>query len=262
LFAEYPAYTPANMKVTKRVKTKAKGKQRELPQLDGLLPMSQRPTASPGPSRAFIQENYQQGPSNVDELVRINMGQMELLKKMGHQVIGPINGPNEGQPQYEVPISWLRHLEKETFLREELAPGPSIPRPYPRPRPLKTMPALQDTTPLIDPALADQAPTPTDKQQETMTPNRTGSPIFQEIVTPDPTNTLEIQSGSGSLPGPNPTVLGKRSTVVRSPQRQAEAHTTQRRKVVTGDDLAAQEAQALLKGVVNKRSRKKKQPGM
>jgi hypothetical protein len=40
--------------------------------------------------------------------VRIDMGQMMMLKNMGHQVMGPVNGPNEGLPQYEVPRLWLQ----------------------------------------------------------------------------------------------------------------------------------------------------------
>jgi hypothetical protein len=198
-----------------------------------------------------------QGPSNADELVRVDMGQMELLKRMGHQVMGPINGPNEGQPEYEVPLAWVQQLERETWLREDPAPGPSMPRPYPRPRPMQKVPARRDTMPSIDPALMYQPHTPTEQQQETVTPNHTVSTEVQDNVTP--TGMLEVHSGSGS--GQDSTVLGKRSTVVRSPPRPTEAHKTQRRKVVTGDDLAFQEAQALLKGL-NKRSRKKTQPRM
>ena len=39
---------------------------------------------------------------NQNESARIDMGQMMRLKEMGYEVAGPVNGPNEGLPQYEV----------------------------------------------------------------------------------------------------------------------------------------------------------------
>jgi hypothetical protein len=302
LFADYPPNVAASMG-TPRAKAKGKGKEREIPQLDGLLPISQhditnpRGSPLPGPISGhtemqhdiprprgmFIsgpsldaaamedgmpttptrtsghqnlqlnlgqqQVHEQQGQSGGDELARIDMTQMVMLRNLGHDGLGPVNGPNEGLPQYEVPRSWLQELERGTMTNINTDPGPIIPRPYPRPRPLKKMPAPRDITPMIDPALVDE-PRVTEVRQ----PN----------VAADLAGIIALQAGSGPDSSSNinaATVLGKRSTVVRSPPRQTQTQKPQRRKVVTRDDLAYQEAQELLKGGINKRSRKKRQAG-
>lgn len=322
LFAEY-----ADIGAPKS-KTKGKGKQKEVPQLNGLLPISQTGTPTPsgspimspnpmypeipggrptrevavmeGPTQTAEQIECQlhvergigghQVGSRVDELVRIDMGQMMRLKNMGHQVMGPVNGPNEGLPQYEVPRHWLQELEQittaeaasglsivspyprprpitKTVALLEKAPifdpaissatsasGQTIVRPYPRPRPITKKTALQDKEPIIDPALAINAPAPTAQTTEEQ---------VEDVGPPDPVATIHSQSASGSGPDSNTnlegsSVLGKRNIIVRSPPRKTQARSTQRRKVVTGDDLAYQEAQELLKGGINKRIRKKR----
>jgi hypothetical protein len=109
--------------------------------------------------------------------------------------------------------------------------------------------------PVIDPALVNQAQVPTTSTTEQ----------HQEDVTPDLTDMIDLQSGSGPVSTSiinAASVLGKRSTVVCSPPRKTQDRSKQRRKVVTGDDLAYQEAQELLKGGINKRSRKKKKIGI
>jgi hypothetical protein len=144
LFAEYPSNAAANALV------KGKGKRREVPQLDDLLPISQHvtpspsgsPIADPSPTQGKNRQiwpgsnslagtcsgvakmgievygNQQVGhekeQGRAEELVRIEMGQMVMLKNMGHIIIGPVNGPNEGPPQYEVPRLWLQELETAT----------------------------------------------------------------------------------------------------------------------------------------------------
>ena len=256
MFADY-----ANM-VAPKTKNKGKGKQREV-QLDGLLPISQNetpnpsgsPITDPSPEDADIRGMR---PSPLDELVRIDMGRMMKLKNMGHQIMGPVNGPNEGLPQYEVPRHWLQELETEPLNNSEAASGPIVIRPYPRPRPITKKSATQNMPPVIDPSLIDQAQNPIELSNEQ----------HQEDLTPDVTDIVNLPSGSGTGPGPvfdsniiAATVLGKRSTVIHSPPSKTQARNSQRRKVVTGDDLALQEAQELLKGGVNKRSRKRKNNG-
>jgi len=237
-----------------KTKTREKGKQREV-QLDGLLPISQNET--PNPSGSPINDPSPNGaeiqgmrPSPSDELVRIDMGQMIKLKNMGLQIMGPVNGPNEGFPQYEVPRHWLQELETEPLNNSESASGPSTIRPYPHPRPITKKSPPQVMQPVIDPTLINQAQEPIELANEQ----------HQEILIPDVTDIFDVQSGSGPVIDSTnnaATVLGKRSTIIRSPPRSTQAKNSQRRKVVTGDDLAYQEAQELLKGGVTKRSRKK-----
>jgi len=188
------------------------------------------------------------------------MAQMVLLKNMGHEVTGPVNGPNEGWPQYEVPRMWLQQLQIRTENNSEPVPSPTIPRPYPRPRPITKKAAPEATTPLIDPALVNQihiAPTsPTEHFQ-----HHEDNVTHEDDVTHDPNTANGIQSGSGPDAAAEldaPTVLGKRTPTVRSPPGKAQAQNTRRRKVITPDDLAMKEAQELLKGGITKRTRKKK----
>lgn len=252
MFADY-----TNM-VAPKTKTKGKGKQREV-QLDGLLPISQNetpnpsgsPITDPSPEDADIRGMR---PSPPDELVRIDMGQMMKLKNMGHQIMGPVNGPNEGLPQYEVPRRWLKELEAEPSNNSKSASAPNTIRPYPRPRPITKKSAPQNMPPVIDPSLINKAQNSIELSNEQ----------HQEDLTPDVTDIVDLHSGSGPVFDSDinaATVLGKRSTVIHSPPRKTQARNSQRRKVVTGDDLAFQEAQELLKGGVNKRSRKKKNIG-
>jgi hypothetical protein len=75
---------------------------------------------------------------------------MIILWELGHEARGPINGPNEGLPLYEVPKSWLRLVAPAPTLTPSqlltgvqlLAPAPTPTlsqllkgdRAYPRPR--------------------------------------------------------------------------------------------------------------------------------
>ena len=203
------------------------------------------------------QDRGQQGHGRADELVRIDMRQMVMLKNLGHELLGPVNGPNEGLPQYEVPRSWLQELENLTIINSDTDPGPSNSRPYPRPRPLKKTLAPVEMAPIIDPALVCQAQVPTEHQENVpadmdgLIDLRSGSdPVLTsndaaktdlikhvqapiEQVPPNLAEMIGIESGSGpgDASGINTaTVLGKRSIVVRSPPRQAQAQKPQRRK--------------------------------
>jgi hypothetical protein len=55
-------------------------------------------------------------------------------------------------------------------------------------------------------------------------------------------------------------VLGKRSTLMRSPPKKHQTRSTQKRKVTT-DDLAMLEARELLKGAAGKRTRRTRRRG-
>lgn len=276
MFAEYPPrHAPAKP-------ANKKGKQKKVQQLDNLLPIS--PNGTPDPIGTQIENNVGMGKdtefnpeNNLDDIasksshqqnvgdalvndprrirgdvVRIEMGQMAELRKLGHQVPGPINGPNEGLPQYEVPREWLEQLQITGISNPEPTPTPipdPIPsaRPYPRPRPILERP--QNT---IDPALVEQ----------TLVDNTSATDHVQRNVTPVPRDNPASQVATGTArpgtPTVIPTVLGKRTTLLRSPPSKRQTHTTQKRKIVTGDDLAMQEAQKLMKeGVRTRRTRKR-----
>ena len=84
-----------------------KGKEREVEQLDELLPMGEM--AEQFPIRHDVDNAGPSKPSRIGtDLVRIGMGQMQVLRDQGFNVFGPVNGPNEGLPQYEVPKAWLQ----------------------------------------------------------------------------------------------------------------------------------------------------------
>ena len=87
-----------------RTGRKAKGKQRE-DALHGLLRLEE-PAEDTPPSETKNQD--QRSPDSAeagapDALVTIDMGQMLELKDMGYKVFGPLNGPNDGYPEYQVP---------------------------------------------------------------------------------------------------------------------------------------------------------------
>lgn len=272
LFAAYPPKISGNKSSQQ---AKKKGKQKDVQQLDDLLPISQIGTPDPtgipitGPSEGHgnraghhlggipsgstyreqqvHDEVSESRGSRSDDLVRIDMGQMVLLRRMGHEVLGPVNGPNEGLPQYEVPRLWLEELQK-TISNPKPTPNPApittSTRPYPRPRPIKKT-APPQTVPLIDPALVGQMPMTSATEQLDHCEDNVGSESG-----PDPME-----------PGPNvsaPTTLGKRNAVLRSPISMRQTRSKQKRKIVTGDDLAMQEAQKLLKGGIRTRRTRKR----
>jgi len=76
--------------------------------------------------------------SPMQDFVSISHHDMTLLIAQGYPPQAPINGPNEGMPEYVVPRSELSKLSR-------------VPKPRPRPRP----------TCQIDPALLEEAYTPT-----------------------------------------------------------------------------------------------------
>jgi len=124
LFANYPetSKTQESESDPNHRKKKDKGKQRGNA-LDGLLQIEEiedHPTINHVETEDQQNTNPSAGPSNKssrdvpelhqDGLVRIDMGQMLQLKDMGYEVMGPVNGPNEGYPEYEVPRAMLEVL--------------------------------------------------------------------------------------------------------------------------------------------------------
>lgn len=183
----------------------------------------------------------------MSELVRANLGQVMKLRDLGYMVYGPINGPNDGWPEYQVPRAWLDRLSPEIMTSDPLDPGPSsnLGRPYPRPRPIHKPRDLESdnsatANPGIDPLLLMEE-------------------HAEALVSTETSNALAITSREPSpTPGPildHSQLLGKRSQVGRSPQKQRSSQKNTRRKVVRDDDLAIQEARQLLNCTARTRPR-------
>ena len=110
---------------TKRTrKGKGKGKERQLPELDGLISMPQLQAQSPpvipgcGSGNRLISSaapgvgfDELVDPANVP-MVLVDMGDMQRLNNMGYKPFGPVNGPNEGPPEYLVPKKWMEVLQR------------------------------------------------------------------------------------------------------------------------------------------------------
>ena len=90
------------------------------------------------------------------DLVRIDMGQMSQLKDMGYKVLGPVNGPNEGLPEYEVPKAWVEDLLSQRLLQCALT---RLPNEHGHPdTPLIELDRAATEPDSIDPALLDKDP--------------------------------------------------------------------------------------------------------
>ena len=207
---------------------------------------------------------------------------MMMLRDMGHEVNGPINGPNEGPPQYQIPRAWLEMLETQITAAPTPSPFNMPTRPTPSPDVLLVDsthsnlagtsaidPQLLSNSPVAGPSYTqnymdldqsvevdpNQNPGPDDdvlpfvgpamdniQSEGVMSPNQlvaetTG--ITENSVPIPPRN--QLHDGSG-------TTLGKRNPALRSPPKKSQTRDSQRRKVVTRDDLAMLEAMELLKG--------------
>jgi hypothetical protein len=258
-------------------KKKGKGKQRE-DALQGLLQMDELAEA-PTPNHNEIHiSTPTAGPSNdhsgQNDLVRIDMGQMLQLRDMGYEVFGPVNGPNEGYPEYEVPKAVLEALISHR--QSQRAPSPNDPNVTGEPvasdpGPSRIDPALQQIGQAIDdlshntPALQDQVHLPT------TTPNRNIGqslpppanvnppldssdknvrPTTPPIETPDPDADTEMIRDKTPKKRP-----GKRAQPNLSPQIGTQTRGKNKKKKLTDDDRAALEAQNMVQLGPRRRSK-------
>jgi hypothetical protein len=253
-----------------------KGKERQVDELDGLLPIDQMEEPVPR-----WHDDRSAGPSNLngfgDTLVRVDMGQMKMLRDQGHNVLGPVNGPNEGLPQYEVPRSWLQFLPAE-----QNTAGPSS-RPYPRPRPilptnnnsslLKPMDEISHESPSMPvPIESNPADLRTDTTHITAmvpavdqnipapaTPPASMLPAVDQDIPPPATPPASIDlPPDGPDPASHPTPkkrLGKRNQAQLSPQAKRQTRSSAKRKKIGDDERAAIEAKTFL--TTTTRQRKK-----
>ena len=106
--ATYPEERPFS---PEKRPSRHKEKRKDVGQLEGLLQIppenppnaDRQPSTEPGVAAA--------GSAMSSDLISVSMSQMLRLKTMGcSDIFGPINGPNEGLPKYQVPLHWLRCL--------------------------------------------------------------------------------------------------------------------------------------------------------
>jgi hypothetical protein len=282
LFANYPDTpdTRGNKSKPSPRKKKSKGKQREDP-LEGLLQIDEL-VEPPSTEHIEIEEQQNTNPSvagpsnkrsrNIPEpqpsvashqnaMVRIDMGQMLQLKDMGYEILGPVNGPNEGYPEYEVPKTVLQMLISHRQLD-------NVPEPNKVDNPKG--PSATDPGPiLIDPALRQAEES---GQQIIDTPNTTSmsqdgatDQSLQQSTTAIANPLLSIPHSSGSnvrpTTAPNDIAgsvnntqvhktpkkrLGKRAQANLSPQAIPQTQNNNKKKKITDDDLAAIEAQNMV----------------
>jgi hypothetical protein len=299
MFATYPDHRQRTASPEKRSR-KGKGKQREVNQLDGLLPIAQvdnpnsncstgrgeagpstrpEPTAAQRPAALATTKRTPAGrlaasatakrtsayhPAELatdhrSDLITVGMGEMTKLRNMGcEEIFGPINGPNEGQPQYQVPRHWLERLHDASSNPDPDPAQPTTVRPYPRPRPIMARPPQRaDSTPseshLIDPSLLQSAIS--DNNTNIM---QASSSTSANVV---PTTVYAaggiIDTDTALLPNRQSNTSRKRDRVTKSPNRPVTRSSKQRR-IMTSDALAMQEAETLLKFGKRDRAQKKR----
>ena len=271
-----------------RKKNEGRGKRQADP-LDGLLQIEPRaptpiPTADLVAGPFYSNLNPMAPEPESSHLVRIGMGEMAELKKLGYGVSGPINGPDEGLPQYEVPRAWLEHLARSqipiptgfpiidpALLEADL---PTAPRPYPKPRLLQTAEASQSvlrpeievsSSVSVGPLLDHQTPNPESSPSlgQELPPENIAEPVTDpESTQIRPTTPLNVPSTTAEpepLPPKTPKKsLGKRPQANLSPNMIRETQGKKKRKKVTNDDLAALEAQEMMQSGSRKRKATKR----
>ena len=223
---------------------KGKGKQREDP-LQGLLRIDETETVQNdnrqnlNPSAAGPSNRSRNAPESSalppNDMVRVGMAQMLQLKDMGYDVLGPVNGPNEGLPQYEVPKAWV-DLISQSELQHARMPN----EPGHCPQPPMTEPNWTESQQDIDPVLLAHT--------------------THEIPLDHPTTPPNTNADSGADPErirhktPDKQ-LGKRSQANLSPQAMRQTQSKKKKKV-TGDDLAALEAQEMMQSGSRRRGKR------
>jgi hypothetical protein len=259
-------------------KKKNKGKQREDP-LEGLLQIDEsveaptptdqdnanqpgRTLTVAGPSGSSQNEQPTASTSRQNDLVRIDMGQMLQLKEMGYEVAGPVNGPNEGYPEYEVRQAVFQILVSGQTPNPL---GPSEGELGPDPALFCIDPSLlgqaEDVLPVTigkDADLTSQHRQPSPNatvNQPGMAgpsmPHRTEADLAQHSPgMARPSTPQRTETDQATMP----TLLGKRAQNNLSPQTVRRTRNSKKKKV-TDDDLAALEAEKMVQAGT-KRKRK------
>lgn len=161
---------------------------------------------------------------------------------MGCQVHGPVNGLEEGFPEYEVPRALLDKLKSNLTGSTILTLSASISRPYPGSHLIHRPPQLPTNNVIspecIDPSLLQQL-LPTELASSS---NITRESPIQMPINPEP-ETLD----NPMVPDVPiaPSLLGKRNQMQKSPPKRPVTQSTCR-KVITADDCAMKEAEAFM----------------
>lgn len=279
LFANYPDNMNTEVaELEQRRSKKNKGKQRE-DQWQGLLRMdeSEPPTEelgllrmneSPTPTDDHIDtvggssNDHRTDPqTSSNGFVRIDMGQMLQLKDMGYKALGPVNGPNEGYPTYDVPKAVYQLL-----VSNRQSEGTSRQNEHVEPNETE-MDRTDSAAIAIDPTLLGQLgtdPAPTDIVGQTnaivnpplnsLSSSDTNLPTLDTNIRPTtPPIAADVSTNTFKTPKKR---LGKRAQKNLSPQTLHEKQNRNKKKKVTDDDLAALEAQ----NMVQSRSRRRNKP--
>lgn len=271
--AAYPNHA-GDISTDRRTRRKDKGKDRENVgdnQFRGLHRIGEEddnPIDGPdhGNSGGDSQTHSQRRDSDTlsgDKLIRIDMGQMLQLRELGYEVAGPINGPDDGFPEYEVCQELLNHLADRPTLHDESEHEDDESEQGHIPVRL---------TDCIDPALITNASrTKEDSgqnsqpQMEQQSDHQTDQPL--SVTASEPANAdvspnrcdprLNVTSPQVITQVGTPKRRSKRRANLRSPQlaRNVE-ETTRKRKKMTDDDRAALEAGQM----VQSGSRRRRQP--
>jgi hypothetical protein len=173
---------------------------------------------------------------------------MLQLKEMGHDAIGPVNGPNEGYPEYEVSRTVFKKLTSLT----EMQQTPNANEQAARVRAEDT----ESEHDLIDPSLLGEE---TRQIGHEIHHASTKSPDGLQMQ--PPTDSIINPASRSESPTRTP-IVNPNSVVINpvAPNKSAKKKVTiqaqnTKKKKVTDDDLAALEAQNMLQSG-SKRQRK------
>lgn len=198
--------------------------------------------------------------SQENDWVRIDMRQMLQLKEMGHDAIGPVNGPNEGYPEYEVSTMVFKKLTSLT----EMQHTPNGNEQAARVRPDVT----ESEHDLIDPSLLGEETRRIGHEiHHASNKSADGSQMqlpLDSVINPasrseSPTQTPNNNLSSVAINPVPPKKSAKKKVTKRaqpnlSPGAMIQTRNTKKKKV-TGDDLAALEAQNMVQSGSKRRSK-------
>jgi hypothetical protein len=256
LFALYP--DPSNPGPSTNLRRKAdKGKRRE-DALQGLLqidesverladPAESATQSRRNPTLEPTQSNQQQSETRTsadNDFVRIDMEQMLQLKGMGYEPVGPVNGPNEGYPEYVVPKELLHVLQS----RSQFTPTPSQDQVA---MTIEPEPALDCIDPLL--GRAEQDGQTNDTSHTSVLPPDVGSTV--RSTTPPNADADSAHNTHNKTPQQR---LGKRVQANLSPQTNRQQRKSKKKKI-TADDRAAMEAENMVQSGSRQRKATRRQ---
>lgn len=253
---------------TQRKHRSRKGKDKDITQVEG--------STAPTPANIFA-GRLQATSYNADDMVKVDMGQMLKLKDLGCEIVGPINGPNEGPPEYLVPWLWMEKLDSGNMhnLTDQIEQLPHNPLLYPQenqqsPHHAVVDPALWQNAEIVrvlissneEAACHDSGPDRLGadvvfsheirSHRAGFQTNSHSGPTFEEENTGSSFDMQGLPAGAGAGAG---AAADASQTNVDTCKLQP-ANQKKQRKVVNSDALALQEAAAYLHNGKRLRQRK------